>query len=59
MATPYVSGLLGLMKSIHPDLTAEQAYAILQQSAANVPDAKNTGKLIQPGKAVSALLALQ
>jgi thermitase len=59
MATPYVSGLLGLMKSIHPNLTAEQAYAILQQSAANVPDAKDTGKLIQPGKAVSALLALQ
>jgi thermitase len=59
MATPYVAGLLGLMKSIRPDLTAEAAYRILQQSAADVPDAQETGKLIQPGKAVGALLYAQ
>lgn len=59
MATPYVAGLLGLMKSIRPDLTAEAAYRILQQSAADVPDAQQTGKLIQPGKAVNALVGVQ
>ncbi|MCS7018609.1 MAG: S8 family serine peptidase [Cytophagales bacterium] len=59
MATPYVAGLLGVMKAIQPNLTAEQAYQLLQQTAAEVPDAQDTGKLIQPGKAVAALLALQ
>ncbi|WP_448519463.1 S8 family peptidase [Rhodoflexus sp.] len=55
MATPYVAGLLGLMKSIRPELTAEEAYSILEKSAASVPDAKDTGKLIQPGKAVESV----
>lgn len=59
MATPYVAGLLGLMKAIRPDLTAEEAYRILQQSAADVPDAADTGKLIQPGKAIATLTAMQ
>ncbi len=59
MATPYVAGLLGLMKSIRPELTAEEAYRILQQSAADVTDAKDTGKLIQPGKAVRTLMSEQ
>ncbi|MCS6967176.1 MAG: S8 family serine peptidase [Cytophagales bacterium] len=59
MATPYVAALLGIMKAIRPTLTAAQAYQLLQQTAADVPDAQQTGRLIQPGKAVAALLAWQ
>jgi len=59
MATPYVAGLLGVMKALQPDLTAEEAYQILRQTAAIVPHQKDTGGLIQPGKAVTALLRWQ
>lgn len=57
MATPYVAGLLGLLKSLNPDLTAEQAYQILNKTGKNTKSTKLTGKLIQPGDAVQELLA--
>ena len=56
MATPYVAGLLGMMKSIRPELTTQQAYEILKQTGENTRNTKATGKLIQPSEAVKALL---
>ena len=56
MATPYVAGLLGIMKSIDPDLTTEEAYQILKKSGKETLDVSRTGKLIQPGKALGLLL---
>lgn len=53
MATPYVAGLLGLMKSLSPDLTTKQAYQILNETGAETQQTKETGRLIQPGKAIS------
>jgi thermitase len=55
MATPYVAGLLGLMKSLRPDLTAKEAYQILNETGAETKTTKETGRLIQPGKAVAKL----
>lgn len=55
MATPYVAGLLGLMKSLNPSLTTKQAYQILNDTGAETRQTKETGRLIQPGKAVSGL----
>jgi thermitase len=56
MATPFVSGLLGLMKSIRPDLTAKEAYQILESTGITTRNTQETGKLIQPADAVASLL---
>ncbi|MCB0662276.1 MAG: S8 family serine peptidase [Saprospiraceae bacterium] len=56
MATPYVSGLIGLMKSINPDLNTRQVYKILQQTGVNTNDTRKTGKLIQPAAAIEELM---
>ncbi len=55
MATPYVAGLLGLMKSMKPDLTTKEAYQILHDTGAETRNTKETGRLIQPGGAVRKL----
>ncbi|MCC6724690.1 MAG: S8 family serine peptidase [Saprospiraceae bacterium] len=55
MATPYVAGLLGLMKSLKPDLTTKEAYEILKETGAETKNTKETGRLIQPGAAVAKL----
>jgi thermitase len=56
MATPYVAGLLGLMKSLNPDLTTEQAYKILKETGIDTGSTDLTGKFIQPLNAISAVL---
>lgn len=56
MATPYVAGLLGLMKSIQPNLTTQQAYKILKQTGLETRNTKVTGQLIHPANAVKSLL---
>jgi thermitase len=55
MATPYVAGLLGLLKSLDPDLDTERAYRILQDTGRATGNTAETGYLIQPGAAVKAL----
>ncbi len=56
MACPHVSGVLGLMKSIQPNLTAKQAYRLLHQTGVRTKDTANTGRLIQPYRAVRTLV---
>lgn len=56
MATPYVAGLVGLMKSIKPDLKTEEAYKILKETGITPQDSKATGQLIHPANAVKTLL---
>lgn len=55
MATPYVAGLLGLLKSIRPELTAREAYNLLQSTGKETKNTRETGRLIQPAKAVGGL----
>ena len=55
MATPYVAGLIGLMKSIKPDLTAKDAYNILKDTGKDTKNTRETGRLIQPADAVRSL----
>jgi thermitase len=52
MATPYVSGLVGVMKSINPDLSTKEVYRILNESGISTKDDKRTGKFIQPAAAI-------
>lgn len=56
MATPMVAGLLGVMRSIQPDLAEDEAYRILQESARAVPDADRTGPMIDAEAAIRRLV---
>lgn len=55
MATPYVAGLLGLMKSLKPSLSTEEAHKILTETGMNTRNVQLTGKFIQPLGAVKRL----
>ncbi len=56
MATPYVSGLVGLMKSLKPNLTTKEAFRILKQTGEDTKNTGETGRLILPAKALKELL---
>ncbi|MEZ4961663.1 MAG: S8 family serine peptidase [Saprospiraceae bacterium] len=56
MATPYVSGLVGLMKSLRPELTTKEAYKILNGTGTETRGKAETGKLIQPARAIQSLM---
>ena len=58
MSTPVVTGLLGVMRSLNPDLTAEQAYTILHETGFTVPDTPRVGRVINAEAAILATLAL-
>ncbi len=59
MATPYVSGLVGLLKSIQPDLTTKEVYELLNRTGDDTKNTRETGRLIQPAAAVSTLIQLR
>lgn len=56
MATPYVAGLVGLLKSLQPKLTTKEVYKILNQTGKTTKATAKTGKLIYPAQAVKELL---
>ncbi len=56
MATPYVAGLVGLMKSLKPNLTTKEAFEIIEKTGRKTNGKTETGNLIQPGAAVKKLL---
>ena len=55
MATPFVAGLVAMMKAIRPNLTTKQAYKILNTTGKLTRNPKETGRLIQPTNALKAL----
>src|SRR5690606_33820674 len=56
MACPHVSSLAGILKSLDPDLTTADIYHILENTGKNSRQGKQTGKIIDPGAAVRAVL---
>jgi thermitase len=54
MATPIVSGLVGIMRAIDPGLSATDAYKRLQETGKNIEASDRVGKLIQPAAAIAA-----
>ncbi len=56
MATPYVSGLTGLLKSLKPELTTKEVWNILDKTGAKTNSTRETGRLIQPAAAVREVL---
>ena len=56
MAAPFVSSVIGLLKSISPDITAQQAYDILTETGKDSDHTLKTGKIIQPLPALQNLV---
>jgi thermitase len=56
MATPYVSGLIGLLKSFNPELSTRDVYRILKETGLETKDGQKTGPLIQPLKALEKVV---
>jgi thermitase len=56
MATPLVAGLIGLMKSINPDLKTADVYKMLNESGKEVIDGKKTGKMVQGWATIEKLV---
>ncbi len=56
MATPYVAGLLGVMKALNPELDTKAAYAILKETGKELEAGEKAGNFIQADKAINAVL---
>ena len=56
MACPFVAGLLGVMKSLRPELTYDVAYRILHSTGHEGSEVRVTGRIVQPAAALQALL---
>lgn len=48
MATPFVAGLLGVMKSLKPEMTTQEAYKLLHKTGKDTKNPVETGKLVNP-----------
>ncbi len=58
MATPVVSGLIGIMRAFNPDLPASEAYRILHETGVELNDSDQVGRLIDADAALQAVLEL-
>ena len=56
MATPVVTGVLGIMRSLDPDLSAADAYDILQRTGKVVEATPLVGRVINAEAAIQATL---
>ena len=56
MATPYVAGLLGVMKALNPELDTKAAFEILKSTGKELEAGEKAGNFIQADKAISAVL---
>lgn len=56
MATPIVSGIIGVMRSINPELTAEEAWKILKETGLVGPTAEENGVTVDPAAAIARIL---
>ncbi len=56
MACPYVAGLVGLLKSVNPDLTTDEVYKILNETGVKTGSTKLTGNFIQSAAALNEII---
>jgi len=55
MATPMVAGLVGLMRSLKPDITADEVYKILNETGTSIDEEAEIGKLINANQAIKRI----
>ena len=56
MACPFVAGLLGVMRSVNPEISPKEAYTIIEQTGMRGEEVKLTGKIVQPAAALRVTL---
>ena len=56
MSTPMVAGLLGVMRALRPNLSDEDAYRILRDTARDIDATPQVGRLIDAEGAIRAML---
>ncbi len=56
MATPLVAGLVGVMRSLNPSLTADEAYQVLVDTGQEVEDSHMVGKAVDAHEALATVL---
>jgi len=56
MSTPMVAGLVGIMRSLNPDLTEAEAFEILHETGTTVGDSGQVGRVINAEAALQAVL---
>jgi len=56
MATPYVAGLISIMKSLNPELTTEEIYSLLDINGQYAVQSSKSGNLIDPYKTIKNLV---
>ena len=59
MAAPFVSGLIALMRSVDPEVTADEVYRILSDSGIELDHKKRSGNFIQADQAIKLMLEHQ
>ena len=59
MSTPYVASLIAIMKSINPDLSTKDIYLILEKTGEETQNTLQTGKFIQPKRALENILKIK
>ena len=57
MSTPVVSGLVGIMRSLNPDLTADEAYAILKDTGKTLQDSRSIGIMVNANDAIASVVS--
>jgi thermitase len=56
MATPYVAGLVAIMKSLNPELNTEEVYELLNMNGQFGAQSSKSGNLIDPYKTIKNLI---
>lgn len=56
MATPYVAGLVSIMKSLNPDLQTQEIYELLNTNGQFAIEKSKSGNLIDPYKTIKNLI---
>lgn len=56
MATPFIAGIAGIIKSYKPDITTEEMYQLLESTAIDSKSPKTIGKIPDAYQAVNKLL---
>lgn len=56
MAAPYVSGLVGVIKALQPNLTTEEVYNILESTGLETNQTNLSGKIVQPARTIELML---
>jgi thermitase len=59
MSTPYVASLIAIMKSVNPNLSTKDVFLILEKTGEDTQNTLQTGKFIQPKRALEFILKIK